>query len=89
MSVPMRPTDPAYWMLERGLADPSKRTRTTVYRAQCYICRDPEFSLMGMSLCYPCAACGGHVAADDSHCDSCGADQEALDMMLNPEGMEP
>lgn len=78
MSVPMTPGDPAYWMLERGIADPSWRTTKTVHRDGCYICEDPEFSLMGLPLCYPCAACGGHVAADDTHCDGCGADQEEL-----------
>lgn len=76
MSVPMKKTDPAYWMLEEGLKDSSERSTTTVYRSSCYICRDPEFALMGLPLCYPCSTCGGHVAADDSHCDDCGYDQE-------------
>lgn len=75
MSAPLNKSDPAYWMLEDGLKDPSKRTVATVYKSGCYICEDPEFSLMGLSLCYPCSKCGGHVAADDSVCDVCGHDQ--------------
>lgn len=75
MSKPLPPDDPAYWMLEEGLADPSKRsTQTAPHRESCYICRDPEFSLMGLPLCYACSKCGGHVAADDVVCDDCGAD---------------
>lgn len=42
MSVPMRTDDPAYWMIEEGIADPSKRSTPTVYRNGCYICDDPE-----------------------------------------------
>ena len=72
----MKTTDPAYWMLEDGLKDPSKRTVKTIHRNGCYICEDPEFALMGLPLCYPCKKCGGHVAADDTICDDCGADQE-------------
>src|SRR3990167_1603308 len=68
MSKPMTQTDPAYWMLEKGLKDPSKRSSTTVHSDCCYICQDPEFALMGLPLCYPCSECGGHVAADDSRC---------------------
>lgn len=75
MSIPMSKSDPAYWMLEQGLKDPSQRTVTTVYDSNCYICRDPEFSLMGLPLCYPCAKCSGHVPADDTFCDECGEDQ--------------
>lgn len=78
MSVPMKLNDPAYWMLEQGRKDPSKRSTSTVYNDKCYICNDPEFSLMGLPLCYPCVKCGGHVAADDSRCDDCGADQQEL-----------
>lgn len=75
MSAPMKPGDPAYWMLEQGLIDSSKRSTTDApYRASCYICCDPEFSLMGLPLCYKCPACSGHVAADDTVCDDCGAD---------------
>lgn len=70
MSIPMHPDDPAYWLLERGLKDPSKRSTTTVYNPSCYICQDPEFALMGLPLCYPCSICGAHVPADDSVCDN-------------------
>lgn len=74
MSVPLKPTDPAYWMLEQGRADPSKRSTTTVHDDNCYICRDPEFAMMGLPLCYPCTKCGGHVPADDTVCTACGHD---------------
>lgn len=74
MSAPLKVTDPCYWMLEEGLADPSKRSRTNVYREGCYICEDPEFSLMGLPLCYACPKCGGHIAADDTRCDECKHD---------------
>jgi hypothetical protein len=74
MSFPLKKDDPAYWMLDQGLRDKSKRSTTTVFKVGCYICEDPEFSLMGLPLCYPCNKCGG-VAADDSVCDECGKDQ--------------
>jgi hypothetical protein len=70
----MKKSDPAYWMLEQGLKDPSKWSVTTVYDPDCYICRDPEFSLMGLPLCYPCNKCQGHVPADDTICTECGHD---------------
>jgi hypothetical protein len=76
VSVPLRKDDPCYWMLEEGLKDPSKRTRVTVYQDGCYICEDPEFSLMGLPLCYSCTVCGGHVPADDSVCSDCGHDAQ-------------
>lgn len=82
MSVPLSKGDPAYWMLERGRKDPSKRSTTTVFDPFCYICKDPEFSLMGMSLCYPCpvetdgVTCGRHVAADDTKCGLAGHDAQ-------------
>lgn len=69
-STQMQSDDPAYWMLSSG-----PRSTPTVYREGCYICEDPEFAQMGLPLCFPCALCGGHVAADDSVCDDCGADQ--------------
>ncbi len=75
MSEPMSPDDPAYWMLERGRDDPSKRSTSSVHDPDCYICRDPEFAMMGLPLCYPCAKCGGHVPADDCVCGACGHDQ--------------
>lgn len=74
MSVPLKTDDPAYWMLEEGLADPRKRSHASAYSEKCYICRDPEFSLMGLPLCNACYVCGGHVAADDCRCDDCGHD---------------
>ena len=75
MSVSMKPSDPAYWMLEEGLRDPTKRSKSNVKRKRnCYICNDPEFALMGLPLCFACYVCGGHVAADDSECDDCGHD---------------
>lgn len=80
MSVPLKPDDPAYFMLEQGRNDPSKRSKPTVYKKGCYICEDEEFALMGLPLCYPCAKCGGHVPADDTVCDACGADQQELAM---------
>jgi hypothetical protein len=66
----MKPTDPAYFLLEQGRKDPSKRSTTTVFNPKCYICKDPEFALMGVSLCFPCGTCGAHVPADDSTCDN-------------------
>lgn len=79
MSRPMKPDDPAFFLLERGVNDPTKRSVATAFKDDCYICRDPEFSLMGLPLCYACAACGGHVPADDSRCDACGVDQQDLE----------
>lgn len=70
MSIPLREDDPAYWLLERGIADPSQRSTTTVFKSGCYICEDPEFALMGLPLCYPCKECGGHVPADDTRCEN-------------------
>jgi hypothetical protein len=75
MSVPMKKNDPAYGMLKKGRKDPSKcSVQTAPKLASCYICADPEFSLMGLPLCYACEKCGGHVAADDTVCDDCGYD---------------
>jgi hypothetical protein len=67
-TVPLKPSDPAYWMLEQGRNDPSKRSKTDVFDKDCYICRDPEFAMMGLPLCYACPTCGGHIAADDCVC---------------------
>jgi hypothetical protein len=75
----MKPDDPAYFLLEQGIADPSKRSQTDVYKSDCYICNDHEFSLMGLPLCFACLACKGHVPADDCICDACGADQRDLE----------
>lgn len=72
MSVPMKPGDPSYWMLEQGRKDPSKRSTPTVYKEGCYICEDSEFAMMGLPLCYFCPKCKvGHIAADDTECDQC------------------
>lgn len=68
MSEPMKPSDPAYWMLAHPdfVSTPVKG----LYRDNCYICRDPEFAQMGLPLCYPCVECGGHVPADDIECEN-------------------
>lgn len=88
MAVPMKPGDPAYWMLEKGReeqaagVEPDEGTWVTkqeVYREDCYICNDPEFALMGLPLCKKCPSCpDGHIPADDPICDDCEFDlQEA------------
>ena len=79
MSVPLKKSDPCYWMLEEGLNDPSKRSSTEVFDEHCYICRDPEFALMGLPLCFPCSKCGGHVPADDTVCTDCDFDNRIED----------
>ena len=71
-SVPMKPSDPAYWMLKDDFV-----TIPTIFREGCYICEDPEFAQMGLPLCNPCGYCKaegntGHVPADDEDCDDCG-----------------
>jgi hypothetical protein len=74
-SVAARPQDPAFWMLLDG-----HTSTPVVYLKGCYICEDPEFAQMGMPLCRPCPECvkagrgQGHVAADDTTCDECGAE---------------
>lgn len=70
MSMPMKPDDPAYWMLHDGVT-----TTPVVYSSDCYICNDPEFAQMGLPLCRKCPYCEGHVAADDPICDDCGRDE--------------
>lgn len=78
----MRADDPAFWMLAKGqselagaVEDTGWVSKTTVYDELCYICIDPEFALMGLPLCKPCAwlvdgvECGKHVAADDTVCE--------------------
>lgn len=84
MSVPMRPSDPAYFMLENGrrekAAGGERKWRSTpvVYDPDCYICTDEEFELMGLPLCRKCPMCvaakrgDGHIPADDDTCDECG-----------------
>lgn len=69
--------DPAYWLL----TDENTHHSTPnmgIFRNDCYICRDPEFAQMGLPLCKPCEACGGHVAADDTICSDCGEDAQEL-----------
>lgn len=78
MSIPMKKSDPAYWMLEEGLSGEREVEVPKVYNQSCYICNDPEFALMGLPLCYPCYKCGAHVPADDSVCDN-GHDQEDME----------
>jgi hypothetical protein len=84
MAEPLDPSDPAYWMLAKGKIDPTWRSTPEVYQEGCYICRDPEYALMGLPLCKPCPMCqrqgtgDGHIAADDTVCSVCGYDaQEA------------
>lgn len=66
--------DPAWFLL----ADSHTTTPVEgVYRPQCYVCRDPEFAMMGLPLCKPCPACQqggsmGHIPADDVECTDCG-----------------
>lgn len=64
-------TDAEKWLYD----NPNVHSTPTVYRDSCYICRDPDYAQMGMSLCFRCYSCGGHVAADDCICDECGSDQ--------------
>jgi len=49
----MKPNDPAYWLLDA----PKHYSIPKVYLESCYICRDPEFMLMGMPLCRICCVC--------------------------------
>jgi hypothetical protein len=67
-----QPDDPAYALLQ----DPNVFSvpDESVYRSDCYICVDPEFSRMGLPLCGPCPQCKGHVPADDTVCTDCGFD---------------
>ena len=70
-----RSDDPAAWLLG---PENTHHSTPTVFRENCYICRDPEFAQMGLPLCYACSACDGHVAADDTICDDCGEDAQDL-----------
>jgi len=71
MSKPLPPDDPARCLLHDDFT-----STPVVFRHDCYICRDPEFSKMGLPLCRKCPYCGGHVAADHNVCDDCGLDEE-------------
>jgi hypothetical protein len=72
MSVPMKPSDPAYWMLFDEFT-----TTPVVHADHCYICNDPEFAQMGLPLCKKCPNCVrtgaglGHIPADDPVCTVC------------------
>lgn len=69
-----RPSDPAYVLLLDG-----HTSTPEVFRANCYICTDPEFAQMGMPLCKLCEVCKtGHVPADDEECDDCGANAREI-----------
>lgn len=81
MSVPMRPDDPAYFLLTDDYT-----TTPVVHDPNCYICLDPEFAQMGLPLCRPCPKCSeqpdkdielfaGHISADDAICTSCGYEE--------------
>jgi hypothetical protein len=84
-------------MLARGLNDPEWRSKPVVFREGCYICEDPEFSLMGLPLCRKCEACElsdctkGHIPADDEECDCCGYSDCGMGFFregFTPEGNE-
>jgi len=96
MSQPLPLKDPCYFMLAEGMHDETKRSaQKGPKRHGCYICEDPEYSLMGLPLCTACPKCGGHVAADGTRCDDCGHDaydsaqlEEACDAIFSREGAE-
>ena len=67
--------DPAYELLLDGH---TSTPNMSIFKDDCFICLDPEFAQMGLPLCYPCEVCKGHVSADDTVCDDCGADQQEL-----------
>lgn len=73
-SAQMKTSDPAYFLL----ADDRVST-PEVFKAGCYICEDPEFARMGLPLCSKCPLCGGHVAADDTACDTEGCTYDAYE----------
>ena len=80
MSIPLKPDDPAYWMLkDEHVSIPQ------IFRPDCYICTDPEFALIGVPLCRRCTFCDGHIAGDDTVCSDCGRDdREAFDKETEP-----
>ena len=72
----MTPGDPAWHLMTDG-----QKTVPEVYSKRCTICNCSDYAQMGMSLCYPCQRCRGHVPADDTICDDCGYDQaDELDL---------
>lgn len=73
-STQMPTSDPAYFMLQSG-----PTSTPEIHKAGCYICEDPEFAQMGLPLCTKCPKCGGHVAADDTACDTAACDYDAYD----------
>ena len=81
---PLKPDDPAAWMLTNG-----HTTTPVVYDERCYICNDPEFAQMGMSLCMVCSQCKlrdgtlGHVPADDEVCTVCGGNEREYQARQN------
>lgn len=79
--TPMPQGDPA-----QALIASAGMTVPTIYRQGCYICMDPEFALMGMSLCRVCPDCGGHIPGDDVVCDDCHYDLTWPDVTREDEG---
>jgi hypothetical protein len=79
-SVAANPGDPAFWMLLDGHV-----SIPVVHDDNCYICRDPEYAQMGLTLCYVCPAClradrgMGHIPADDTACTECGEEHGPQD----------
>lgn len=89
MAEPMTPDDPAWWMVQRGMNDPSWRSTPQVFMPGCFICEDTDFELMGLPLCKPCGNCqaagrgDGHIPADDVVCSICGGGDPAYEDWLN------
>jgi len=90
VSAPLKPNDPAYWMLEEGrrkVESGEGIKRSGVYNPNCYICLDPEFALMGLPLCSPCTftddgvVCGAHTPADDVECANGHTDPRYVEAM--------
>lgn len=97
MSIPLKTNDPAYWMLAEGRAKVESGegiAKTSSFNSSCYICRDPEFALMGLPLCYPCThstdgvQCGAHTPADDVECDEGHTDPRYIEAMEATDAFE-
>lgn len=58
--IPMAADDPAQAYMTGG-----HFSVPTVADPGCYICQDPEYAQMGMSLCMACPQCGNHIPADE------------------------